>query len=315
MFLSIRPRCMAVALVAVTTIATVVLPQAPAGAQAGDDSVALAEVMLTRLNEVRRDNGLAPYRTNPILTRIAFDHARDIAAHTMYSHTGSDGRKPKQRAIDAGYGAGRAGLRIGENFVARQHLDDGFQWLMDDPPHRANMLDPKYREVGVGAARMSYGYVWVMDLGWYEGVDDPATAAPTAPPPTEPPTEVPTATPLPTATETAVPPTETPSPTTAPMEPPTAVGTGAAGSGTAGPGGAATAGPGSAPTAAGSTSGTAPGAGTAASGAGGTGGDGGANGGEAGTGSGSGGIPPWLWMAVVIVSGLAVAVWLMRRGR
>lgn len=183
-----RPRVLAAGLCLATAVAlaaAAVLRPAPAGAQAGDDSVALAEVMLTRLNEVRRDNGLAPYRVNPILTRIAFEHARDIAAHTMYSHTGSDGRKAKQRAIDAGYGAGRAGLRIGENFVARQHLDDGFQWLMDDPPHRANMLDPKFREVGVGAARMSYGYVWVMDLGWYEGIDDVLAAPPTAVPPAD----------------------------------------------------------------------------------------------------------------------------------
>lgn len=110
-----RPRVLAAGLCLATAVAlaaAAVLRPAPAGAQAGDDSVALAEVMLTRLNEVRRDNGLAPYRVNPILTRIAFEHARDIAAHTMYSHTGSDGRKAKQRAIDAGYGAGRAGLRI-----------------------------------------------------------------------------------------------------------------------------------------------------------------------------------------------------------
>lgn len=315
MLLSTRLRFLPIAVVAAATVATTVLPQAPAGAQAGDDSAALAEVMLTRLNEVRRDNGLAPYRTNPILTRIAFDHARDIAAHTMYSHTGSDGRKPKQRAIDAGYGAGRAGLRIGENFVARQHLDDGFQWLMDDPPHRANMLDPKYREVGVGAARMSYGYVWVMDLGWYEGVDEAPAAAPTALPPTETPTEVPTATPLPTATETTVPPTETPSPTVAPMTPTPAEGAGAAGGATAGPGGVVTTGPGGAATAAGPSSETAPGAGTAPPGAGGTGGDGGGAPGDAGDGSGGGGVPPWLWMAVVIAMGLGVAVWLMRRGR
>lgn len=312
-----RPRVLAAGLCLATAVAlaaAAVLRPAPAGAQAGDDSVALAEVMLTRLNEVRRDNGLAPYRVNPILTRIAFEHARDIAAHTMYSHTGSDGRKAKQRAIDAGYGAGRAGLRIGENFVARQHLDDGFQWLMDDPPHRANMLDPKFREVGVGAARMSYGYVWVMDLGWYEGIDDVLAAPPTAVPPTAAPTEPPTATPLPTATETPVPPTATPSPTASPMAPPTAEAqgsapaAGAAGTGEPGAGPAAT--PGAGGGAAGGTGGT-PAAGGDAAGVGAT--PQGTTGADAS--GGRAGVPWWLWLIVVVAMGLGVVGWLMRRGR
>lgn len=192
--------------------------QAPAGptlqAQPGDDSVALAEVMLTRLNEARRDSGLAPYRVNPILTQIAFEHAREIATHAHYSHTGRDGRRAKDRAQDAGYGAGRQNLRIGENFVGRQHLDDGFQWLMDDPPHRANMLDPNYREVGVGAARISYGYIWVLDFGSYDGIDAALAQPPSATPA---PTEVPSATPSPAPTEM---PTEVPSATPSPTDRP-----------------------------------------------------------------------------------------------
>lgn len=190
--------------------------QAPVGpalqAQPGDDSVALAEVMLTRLNEARRDSGLQPYRVNPLLTQIAFEHAREIAAHAHYSHTGRDGRRAKDRARDAGYGAGRQNVRIGENFVGRQHLDDGFQWLMDDPPHRANMLDPNYREAGVGAARISYGYIWVLDFGSYDGIDAALAQPPSATPA---PTELPSATPSPAPTET---PTEIPSATPSPTD-------------------------------------------------------------------------------------------------
>jgi hypothetical protein len=200
-----------------------------------DDSAALAEVMLTRLNEVRHDAGLPPLRTNPILTQIAFTHAQEIAAHHHYAHTGLDGRGPKQRALDAGYGAGRQNVKVTENFVGRPELNPAFEWLMGDPPHRANMLSADYREVGVGAARMSYGYVWVIDFGTYAGIDAVLNAPPTpVPTPTPvPPTDTPTPIPIPTDTPTATPPpTDTPTATAGATNPP-APATGAAGPGTA----------------------------------------------------------------------------------
>ena len=138
---------------------------------AGEDaSLALAEAMLTLINETRLEAGLAPYRNNPILTGTALGHAREIAAHNHFSHTGLDGRRVKDRALDAGYGAGRTGIRIGENYVNRKNVGDAFRWLMDDPPHRANMMHAQYRDAGVGVARTAYGYVWVIDFGMYAGI-------------------------------------------------------------------------------------------------------------------------------------------------
>ena len=260
----------------------------------GDDSVPLAGVMLTRLNEARNDSGLPAVRVNSILERIAFAHAREIAANNHYSHTGLDGRKPKDRARDAGYGAGREGVRIGENFVGRQHLDDGFQWLMEDPPHRANMLHPDYREVGVGAARMSYGYVWVIDFGTYAGIDT-APAKPTTAPP------APTDTPFPpTATDTPVPaatPTGLSSATPADATAPGAV--------TPAPGATDAGGYPVVPSAA-------PGATTAAGGAG-SGGDAGSN--EPPTPGSPGGIGTWWWLALIVVLLLIGLAWAMQRRR
>jgi uncharacterized protein YkwD len=294
-------RSTALALLVIPTLALAAAANvraAPPARPLADDSVALAEVMLTRLNEARHDSGLPPYTINPILTAIAFSHAQEIATHTHYSHTGLDGRKPKDRALGAGYGAGRERVRIGENFVARQHLDDGFQWLMEDPPHRANMLDPDFREVGVGAAATSYGYVWVIDLGSYAGIDQVLANPPTAtPPPTTPPTETPTEPPTPTATETPEP-SATPItvPTTAPITAPTSAPTTAPISGadlTPGSGEDAT---------------RRAGADTAAG---------------AGSAEGAGSSPAtdasvnrtWWWLGIVAVVVIAAAIWAAQRGK
>jgi len=250
-----------------------------------------AEVMLARTNEARGTLGLPPYRVDATLTRIAFEHARDMAANGYYSHTGRDGRKEQERARDAGYGAGRAKVRVDEVFVARKHLDDGFAWLMSDPDHRPLMVHRDFVQVGSGAACTSFGHVWVMDFGTYQGVNDP-TPAPTPVPPTATP-EPPTATSTATPTETPVP-TATDLPTAVPTTtvPATPGDTGAAG-------GAGTVG-----TPAGGGGATSPAATPTPS-----------DGAPAGPGGGAGPLPGWVWwigLAVLVV--LAAAV-ILRRSR
>lgn len=239
-----------------------------------DSAAAAAETMLARTNEARGTLGLPPYRVNDTLTRIAFEHARDMAAHGYYSHTGRDGRKEDARARDAGYGAGRQQVRVDEVFVARKDLDEAFQWLMSDPDHRPLMVHRDLVEVGSGAACTSYGHLWVLDFGSYQGVDDPTPVPPTATP--EPPTATmePTATPTAAATETSV-----PTQTAAVVEAPAA---------------AATASPGAAAGRSDAAVGTAAGA-TAAPGDGGTTGPGGASTG-------------WGWWGIGLVALLALGV-------
>lgn len=157
---------------------------APAARPAADEAAnaAAAQAMFSRLNDARVAAGLEPYRHSPLLAEVAAGHAREIAEHNHFSHTGRDGRSAKQRMADAGYGAGRTGVRTSENFVARATVAEGFDWLMSDADHRPNMMDPRFREVGVGVAPTRYGFVWVLDFGTYDGVDEaPAAAAATDP--------------------------------------------------------------------------------------------------------------------------------------
>jgi len=117
------------------------------------------------VNGARLENGLAPYGWSTELAASAQRHADDLAAHRMASHTGSDGSTPAQRIAEAGYGAWEG--VTGENFwTGFGTVEEAFAWFMDDPPHRANILNPRYREIGIGVASDPEGrFYYVLDFG------------------------------------------------------------------------------------------------------------------------------------------------------
>ncbi len=138
----------------------------------------MADAMLQRVNQARAEAGLPTYRIDPTLERVARLHAAEIARNENFSHTGLDGRSVRQRVLDAGYALGETNVWIGENFVARTTVDEGFAWWMGHEEHAINVLSSVYHEVGMGAAPTAWdGWVWVMDLGSYRG------AAERTPPP------------------------------------------------------------------------------------------------------------------------------------
>lgn len=138
------------------------LVPAPTGAQEGPAARFYALVTKARL-----DNGLAPYGWSSLLAAAAQRHADDLAAHGLASHTGSDGSTPAQRILQAGYVAWGNGTVVGENFwTGFGSPEDALNWFLNDPPHRANILSERYREIGIGVARDSEGRVYyVLDFG------------------------------------------------------------------------------------------------------------------------------------------------------
>lgn len=138
------------------------LAPAPAAAQEGP-----AAQLYALVNKARLDNGLAPYGWSSLLAAAAQRHADDLAAHRLASHTGSDGSTPAQRILQAGYVAWGNGAVVGENFwTGTGSPEDVLEWFLGDPPHRANILSERYREIGIGFARDSEGRVYyVLDFG------------------------------------------------------------------------------------------------------------------------------------------------------
>ena len=127
-----------------------------------------------RVNQARLDEGLAPYGFSSLLTAAAQRHADDLAANGFTNpddvHQGSDGSHEQQRAKEAGYAAwtwNSEGLRVDENvWSGHGTVEDAITFFMDDLPHRNNILNSTYREIGVGVAVDDAGRnYYVLDFG------------------------------------------------------------------------------------------------------------------------------------------------------
>src|SRR6478672_3539406 len=113
--------------------------------------------MLCLMNRVRTRFGLRPLRTNRCLHRVASRHAHDMVNRRYFAHTTPNGWDPGRRARASGYVPRAAAWLVGENIawgVADAARPD---WVMrawmHSPPHRHNILDRHFRDVGIGVAR------------------------------------------------------------------------------------------------------------------------------------------------------------------
>jgi hypothetical protein len=123
----------------------------------------LAGDVLNRINAARTAAGLAPLARNAQLESAAQGHALDLAAHGSHlGHVGSDGSTMRLRIARAGYPFGR----VGENWASHRSLDRIMDFWLTDPPHRRNVLNPAYKEIGIGVALRPGGTaVVVTDFG------------------------------------------------------------------------------------------------------------------------------------------------------
>lgn len=113
-------------------------------------------------NVERATAHLGALQANVDLTRSAQHYAQRLAGDGAFSHT--DGSVLDQRVTAAGYRF----RFIGENLGLGQPNAKGVvaAW-MASPEHRANMLDPRFTDIGVGVATRADGQiVWCIDLGW-----------------------------------------------------------------------------------------------------------------------------------------------------
>jgi uncharacterized protein YkwD len=107
---------------------------------------------LCLLNAQRVRVGDTPLTQNAMLEQAAELHSLDMAKRKYFEHLDPDGVPPDARIIHAGYPP----LLVGEN-LAWGELEQStpaniVSLWMTSPGHRANVLEPKYREIGIGFA-------------------------------------------------------------------------------------------------------------------------------------------------------------------
>ncbi len=120
-------------------------------------------VELTNAERARRD--LPPLRINRQLSAAADWMARDLAKRRALSHTDTQGRDIVRRITDNGYDNYNY---LGEN-IARHTRDPAkvVEAWMNSPGHRANILNPRFREIGIGyvSGGGTWDHYWVQNFG------------------------------------------------------------------------------------------------------------------------------------------------------
>jgi uncharacterized protein YkwD len=107
------------------------------------------------INEERTSRGLGAVRANTDLRDAAVSHSKEMVDQQYFEHTSPQGVTFIDRIEATGYMRGARSWIVGENLVwgtgplsTPQSLVTAW---MNSPPHRENLLNPRFREIGVAA--------------------------------------------------------------------------------------------------------------------------------------------------------------------
>jgi uncharacterized protein YkwD len=107
-------------------------------------------------NAHRARYGAQPVRYNYALSVAAQRHANDMANRNQLTHVGSDGSNAGQRIIRAGF----RWTSWAENIAVGYTSSSAVVWAwLNSPGHRANLLNPRFKWMGVGIA-WGHGRMW-----------------------------------------------------------------------------------------------------------------------------------------------------------
>jgi len=132
----------------------------------------LSDQVLHLVNLERAAEGVAPLVANPALERIAEDYACRMIDASFFDHVDpGTGYGPGERAVAGRY----AYYAIGENLAAGlESPAEVMAVWMESASHRANILDPSWKEIGVAVrSGGEYDIYWVQEFGQPAGSREP----------------------------------------------------------------------------------------------------------------------------------------------
>lgn len=132
-----------------------------AAAAASDADLRQAQKKMLQLaNQARQEAGIEPLQWNQQAADAARAHAKMVAEKHALSHQFSGELALRERM-------GATGLRFdsaAENVADAQSPEEAHQALMNSPPHRQNLLNPKYNSLGIGIAESGNQLYVVQDF-------------------------------------------------------------------------------------------------------------------------------------------------------
>lgn len=130
---------------------------------------------LQRINQARRQQGLAPVRLDLLASRVANKHCQEMVQANFISHWNQAGEKPYHRYAFAGgtdavmenvFSMSTTG-RLDRQRLP-EYLDTGLaSFLAEKPPldgHRKNILDPHHTAVGLGCYLGDQGFAYAQEF-------------------------------------------------------------------------------------------------------------------------------------------------------
>jgi len=152
------------AALATACIAGLALPALASAGCSGSSTWAAAQsetrlegTVLCLINERRAAAGLRSVAPNNKLRAAGLRHSTEMVRAGYFGHTSLSGISFVDRILDTGYTRRVRNWVIGENLVwGSGELSSPAALVrswMNSPPHRANLLKPRFREVGIAAVR------------------------------------------------------------------------------------------------------------------------------------------------------------------
>lgn len=146
----------------IALVAAFVSVGAPAALpSSGQHRAALSSLELgvvQQLNQIRVQHGLVPLRLNMRLTAASAQHSREMGADGYFQHTSHDGTAFWKRIARWYPSSSFRYWSVGENLLWSSPDSDPSSALdlwMKSPEHRANILAPQWREIGVSAIHLA----------------------------------------------------------------------------------------------------------------------------------------------------------------
>lgn len=127
-------------------------PTAPAVAgttRTSAERSALAIGVLTEVNHIRVGHRLAPLALNSRLSAAALQHSTEMVRYGYFRHDSLDGTSFATR-MKRYYGSAAAGENLLWS-VPDIRAAEALRLWMASPAHRAEILAPRWREIGIGS--------------------------------------------------------------------------------------------------------------------------------------------------------------------
>jgi len=109
--------------------------------------------LVSMTNSERAKNGLGALSVNSALTSAAMAKANDMLSKGYFAHTSPDGRTPWDFISAAGYDYVYAGENLAIGYSSASELMSAW---MNSQTHRDNILNSKFREIGVAVVSGQY---------------------------------------------------------------------------------------------------------------------------------------------------------------